>query len=214
MKLDKLIFTTKAEIFFTNLYGKFLRNNEEQFYVEYSVFNNSYSVSIVSKRNFIKSTENEFNLNTNDNCLTYQSKIDGEKVHILTKETEKEIENIPLTNDVIISCIMKNLCNIINDDYYIKYSNGETIAILYNYYRHFYIPSDEFFEYYGIIPSFRKTSDNELFMSCEIKNPECTYGLMKINDFETFDKLHRGNNISLKDFPISLKHFFKALIGI
>lgn len=214
MKLDELVFTTKAEIFFTNLYGKFLKDDKEQFYVEKSVFDNDYSVSVVSKGNFIKSIINEFNLNTNGHCLTYQSK--SEKIHILTKETENEIENMPLTNDVIISCIMKSLCNIINDDCYIEYNNGETVVTLYAYYRHFYMPSDEFFEYYGIIPSFRKTSDNELFMSCEMRNPEYTYGLMKINDFETFDKLHRGNNISLKDFPMpmSLKYFFKALIGI
>lgn len=212
MKLDELVFTTKAEIFFTNLYGKFLKDDEEQFYVEKSVFYDDYSVSVVSKGYFVKSIINEFNLNTNANCLTYQST--SEKIYVLTKETENEIENIPLANDVIISCIMKNLCNIINNNYYIKYSNGETAATLYNYCRHFYMPSDEFFEYYGIIPSFRKISNNSLFMSCEIKNPEYTYGLMKINDFETFDKLHRGNNISLKDFHMSLKCFFKALIGI
>lgn len=213
MKLDELIFTTKAEIFFTNLYCKFLRDDEEQFYVEKSVFDDDYSVSVVSKGYFVKLITNEFNSNTNSNCLTYQ--YTSEKIHVLTKETENEIENIPITNDVIISCIMKNLCNIMNDNYYINYSNGETIAILYNYWSwHLYIPSDEFFEYYGIIPSFRKISNNELFVSCEIKNPEYTYGLMKINDFETFDKLHRGNDILLKDFPMSLKCFFKALIGI
>ena len=213
MELDELVFTTKAEIFFTNLYGKFLKDDEEQFYVEKSVFNDDYSVSVVSKGNFVKSIINEFNLNTNGNCLTYQSK--SEKIHVLTKETENEIENMPLTNDVIISCIMKSLCNIINNNYYIKYRNGETVAILYTYWlRHFYMPSDEFFEYYGIIPSLKKISDNKLFMSCEMKNPEYTYGLMKINDFETFDKLHRGNDILLKDFHMSLKCFFKALIGI
>ena len=142
------------------------------------------------------------------------SPYDGEKKHLLTKETKEKIDNIPLTEDLMMTYIMRNVTSIINDNYLTEYKFGDNKALMHNYYHTFNIPSDDFFEYYKIIPSFKKNINNSLLMYCEIKDIESTYTLMKyFNKYEYLDKKDYTIEITSKEVPLSIKSFFKALFN-
>ena len=205
------LFTIKAEKYFTDKYSHYLPKKQDDgyFIVEY-IDGDMYEVSVVGA----KCMFNDFNFYNNDDCLTMMSPYDGEKRHLLTKETKEKIDNMPLTEDLMMTYIMRNITSIINDNYLTEYKFGDNKASMHNYYHTFSIPSDDFFKYYGIIPSFKRDTYNSLIMICEIENVEKTYTLMKyFNKYEYIDKRDYTTKIASKEVPLSIKSFFKALFN-